>query len=151
MISQIKHQYQAASREVFHLIIQTSVTPFLVFIPVTLIFFLFIKFFSFQKYSCHNVCCILQVSAQQSIMVLQCWASPHNFLSSPPSAPMWWLPKNDKDTMQSFCFIFQQFIDNWPGWIRTHIPLFTTISYWLSSIFVNVKILKHPHCTQYLK
>ena len=88
----LNYKSSISTMEVFHLIIQTSVTSFLVFIPVTLIFFLFINFFSFQKYSWYNVC-ILHALAQQSIMVLQCRASPHNFLSSPPSAPQWFPPK----------------------------------------------------------
>ena len=41
--------WTAPPRRYFSLIIQTSVTPFLVFIPVSLIFFLFINFFHFPN------------------------------------------------------------------------------------------------------
>ena len=45
LIHGLNYKLSISTMEVFHLIIQTSVTSFLVFIPVTLIFFLFINFF----------------------------------------------------------------------------------------------------------
>ncbi len=46
LIHGLNYKLSISTMEVFHLIIQTSVTSFLVFIPVTLIFFLFINFFT---------------------------------------------------------------------------------------------------------